>query len=398
MKKVFNLLMRKIVLLVCLATSMFYFSCSNDNEDNENQSQTIPLKVKLNETNLTLYIDETYVLRPIVESGDMEIDKVEWNSSNPEVATVIDGVISAVSVGESTITFLYENNICASCHVKVLPISPTSLNLNYHELTLQIGESELLTASVEPSNATDVTITWESSDTNIAFVDNTGMVTAVSIGEAIIKAVVNNSEVYGQCRVTVSPINVTGIKCQESAKILRGGSVKIEAAVIPENATDNSITWYSIKPEIATISDAGVVTGVTNGATYVIAKTNDGGYEGSCRIEVCDIDNFVTAVAGVGTEGSTSSYFYDYLKLTFKTNVESPVFLSSIILCDDEGYLKAGETPNLTCTEYSNKYMTKYHDNSGTFRANGWTFIITYVWNEKEYELVYVHTASNWPF
>ena len=395
MKKVFNLLMRKIVLLVCLATSMFYFSCSNDNEDNENQSQTIPLKVKLNETNLTLYIDETYVLRPIVESGDMETDKIEWNSSNSEVATVIDGVISAVSVGESTITLSYENNICASCLAKVLPISPTSLNLNYHELTLQIGESGVLTTSVEPSNATDVTITWESSDTNIAFVDSTGMVTAVSIGEAIIKAVVNNSEVYDQCRITVSPINVTGIKCQESAKILRGGSVKIEAAVIPENATDNSITWYSIKPEIATISDGGIATGVMNGTTYVIAKTNDGGYEGSCRIEVCDIDNFVTAIASVGSEGSTASYFYSYLKLLFKTNVESFVFLSSIKLYDNYGELQGEEHPNVACSEYSHKFITAYHFGPvfsfDTFRAIGWKFIISYTWNGKEYELEYVH-------
>lgn len=391
MKKVFDLLIRRNVLLFCLLTSLF--SCSSDNEE-----QPTPLKIKFSETNLALQIGDSYVLKPIVESGDFDLGLAKWNSSNSEVAIVNDGVISAVSVGESTITLSYENNICASCLVKVLPISPTSLNLNYHELTLQIGESDLLAASVEPSNATDITINWESSDANIVTVDANGMVTAISIGEAIIKAVINNFEVYDQCRVTVSPINVTGIRCQESAKILRGGSVKIEAAVIPENATDNSITWYSIKPEIATISDGGVVTGVTNGTTYVIAKTNDGGYEGSCRIEVCDIDNFVTAVAGVGTEGSTSSYFYDYLKLTFKTNVESPVFLSSIMLYDDEGYLKAGETPNLTCTEYSNKYITKYHDNSGTFRANGWTFVITYVWNEKEYELVYVHTASNWPF
>lgn len=386
--------MKKLIVMMMLLPFFTFLAC----ESNEDETEK-PLKVKFEEQSISMKPNETYILHPIIESGNIDMDRVMWNSSNTEVAMVTDGTITAKSIGETNITISYQGKVCASCQVIVSAVDVSSVTLNQYNLDISIGESIKLEATIEPQNATNKEIVWESSDENIATVSDNGIVNAVNVGNTIIKAIAINSNIYAECKITVIPKRVIGITCQENVKVPLYGSVEIVASTIPSDASDCSISWTSSNPEIATVTEDGQVVGLSFGETTIIAKTTDGGFEAICNVEVCEIDEFVTVSSSHGTEGSTNIGFYSYLKLCFKTNTNSMVKITSIQLADENLYLKNAESPDIWCNEYEKKYITFYHGTSigSTFKADGWRFIIRYIWNNKEYEIIHIHHAGNFP-
>ena len=376
------------MMMVFLMASILITSCSKD--------ETPSLIIQLDKTNVSLSVGESYSLNVSVENGNVDQNFLKWESSNSDVVEVNDGEIKALSVGEATISISYDSKIYATCLVVVSAIDVTSIKLNQHEISLSLNESFQLTVDIIPSNATYQEIIWESSDENIAIVSAEGLVESKNIGNVTIRAISANSSVYDECIVTVRPQEVTGITCQENAMILLGQSIKLEAEVLPTDATNKSIIWLSSNPEIATVDENGIVNGIRYGNAIITAKSDENGYEAQCNVDVCAIDRFVTVTANAGTEGSTSSGFNSYLRLKFNTNVDSQVFIESILLNDEYGSTKGFEEPNILCSEYSTKFVTQYHGSSSlnTFSAEGWKFLITYTWNDTQYVVNYTDTKK----
>ena len=134
---------------------------------------------------------------------------VQWTSSDNAVATVDqNGVVTAVGVGEAFISAITTDgtNLFAACHVIVKSAQAKSLTLDKHEAELRIDETVELTASILPVQAAGSIVLWSSSDTSVATVDANGVVTAVSIGEAVITAVAEGTDVKDTCVVSVVPI------------------------------------------------------------------------------------------------------------------------------------------------------------------------------------------------
>ena len=128
---------------------------------------------------------------------------VTWTSSNEEVATVDEnGMITAVKVGEATITATTTDgtNLSASCKVIVNPTLVTSISLDKTDIELEVTQTATLVATVTPSNATDQTVIWTTSDASVATVSN-GVVTAVKAGTATITATAGGYS--ATCVVTV---------------------------------------------------------------------------------------------------------------------------------------------------------------------------------------------------
>jgi hypothetical protein len=140
--------------------------------------------------------------------ADAADKSVEWTSSNPEVATVANGVVSAVAAGEATITATAkdESGKSGSCAVTVTAaeVLVTSVELNKEDLALVEEASETLIATVLPDDATDSSVTWDSSNDEIATVDANGLVVAVSAGTATISVTANDgSGLFDECEVMV---------------------------------------------------------------------------------------------------------------------------------------------------------------------------------------------------
>ena len=161
--------------------------------------------VKLNRSSVTLKVDETVTLSATVSPSNATDKSVTWSSSRTSVATVSSsGRVTAEGEGTATITAKTANGKTATCTVKVekTVIEPTSVSVSPSRLTLKVGESDTLSASVRPTNATETWVDWESSDTRVARVSSSGRVTAVSEGTARITATTDNGR-SDYCTVTV---------------------------------------------------------------------------------------------------------------------------------------------------------------------------------------------------
>ncbi len=241
--------------------------------------------VLLDSDELTLTKGETTTLSATVMPEQATEKNVTWSSSNDAVATVADGVVTAVKSGEAVITVTTtEGNFKAECKITVItPVTGVSLNRESAEVI--IGESLTLVATVAPDDADNKAVTWVSADTKVATVNN-GVVTAVGVGSTTITVKTIDGEFTAACILTVKPIAVTGVEISEASLTLTVGDTHtLTATVKPDDATDKSVTWSSSAPAVATVVD-GVVTAVAAGEAVITAKTVDGEFTATCAVKV----------------------------------------------------------------------------------------------------------------
>lgn len=151
------------------------------------------------------------------------------------------------------------------------PIAVSAVTLDYVELTLNTGEMITLSASVYPDGAADKTVIWSSSDDNVATVTQAGMVTALKAGSATITAQAGGY--CATCQVIINDIPVTSLSLNYySLTLKKGESFTLIATVLPENATDKTVTWSSSDESIATVDQNGTVTAVRVGYAEITAR------------------------------------------------------------------------------------------------------------------------------
>ena len=203
----------------------------------------------------------------------------------------------------------YRGNDSGPVKLSVTVPAPTvavsSVSLDKDSLSFTgTGASQTLTATVSPSNATNKTLTWSSSNTSVATVSN-GVVKAVGFGTTTITAKSNNGKT-ASCKVTVNPIQPTGIKATPENSTLYGlnGTVKLTANVMPSNVTNKAVTWSSNNTSGATVSSDGTVKAVGYGTAVITAKTVNG-LTSNCTITVKKEE--VTALA-IATQPTRTSY------------------------------------------------------------------------------------------
>ena len=158
----------------------------NPEEPQEPQEPQEPEKpvlesLSFEQTELELNVGDVHLLEVIASPSDAEGYTLQWESSDEAVASVSDdGEVTAVSAGTADIT-VSSGEISATCAVTVKEpvISVESVSLDVQQLELNIGETYTLQATVLPENATNKGIKWSSDDSEIATVDESGLVTAV---------------------------------------------------------------------------------------------------------------------------------------------------------------------------------------------------------------------------
>ena len=159
--------------------------------------------IYLNSSSFSLNVGTNYQLSATVYPSNATEKAVRWVTSNSSVATVSDtGMVTAQSVGSATITVYASNGKSASCSVTVT-VPVTGVSLNKTALTLDVGTSETLTATVSPNNASNKDVTWSSSNSNVASVDAQGKVTAKKTGNATITVTTKDGNKTASCNVTV---------------------------------------------------------------------------------------------------------------------------------------------------------------------------------------------------
>ena len=232
--------------------------------------------VSLDKNTATLTIGETTTLTATISPTNATFPTVTWTSSNPAIATVENGLVTAVSSGTVTIT-AKAGEFTAICTVTVNNIAVTGITLDKNTASIIEGETIKLTATVLPEEATDKTVTWASSNPAIATVEN-GLVTAVSSGTVTITA--KAEDFTAICTVTVKAKIIID---KVSVELTEGETTILTAIVLPDNTTDNTVTWTSSNEAIATVK-YGTVTAVSAGTATITAKV--GKYSATCSVTV----------------------------------------------------------------------------------------------------------------
>ena len=240
--------------------------------------------ITLDKTSACLRAKETVTLTATVNPSDATERTVTWTTSDASIATVSDGVVTAINVGSATIT-AKAGDKTAICQIIVETVPVASIALNKTSVSLKAGETVTLTATVNPSDATDKTITWNTSDASVATVQS-GVVTAIQVGSAAITA--KSGDKTATCQITVEVTPVTSITLNKTSVTLKIGETStLTVNVTPSDATDKTVIWSSSDESIATV-DNGVIKGIKPGYATITATTRDGSKTSSCIVTVTD--------------------------------------------------------------------------------------------------------------
>lgn len=231
--------------------------------------------VYLNYSSLTMARGETKQITATVYPSNAYNKKLSWSSSNPSVAEVDStGLVTAINVGNTVIsaTTTDGSNITATCNVEVR-VYANDVILNKHETSIYAGGAEQLTAQVLPEDAYNTTVTWRTTNYNVASVTSNGLVSANKVGVAQIIATCNG--ISDTCTVNVMGItSLTLDKHDLTLDIEATGT--LNATVEPQEAINKNLTWRSLNTSVVTVTNTGVVTPKGVGSTKIIVQTTDG--------------------------------------------------------------------------------------------------------------------------
>lgn len=283
-----------------------------EGEEESQPPEIAVTEVRLDKSEVSLKKGETLKLEAEVLPEDATNKTVHWTSSREAVATVEDGLVTAVSPGETDIFVTTDGGLYATCTVTVEePVSGVVLNKD--SLSLKVGGTETLTATVSPENATNKRIKWTSTKENVATVKD-GQVTAVGVGTTTIAAITDDDGKTATCTVTVEADTAPAISLSSSAiNVSIGGTASLTANVTPAGQT---VTWVSSNTSLATVDAAGttvtvrVPSNARVGSSCTITATVGTGEDtrtAECRINVVDMSLSLSQTNLSMTTGKTSS-------------------------------------------------------------------------------------------
>ena len=227
------------------------------------------------------------------------LKQVYWESTRPDIAIVDNhGLVTIVgdpgdmsdNPCEIRAITIYPDGPVASVSITTdgIGIMPTVIRLDSDNIHMNIGDETTIAATVLPENATERTVTWSSSDENVATVDSNGTVHAVAPGEAVITA--SCGDISASCQVYVESgiesVLVESLTLPYDCLWVKiGESRQLSVTVFPENATNKTLVYKSDNENVATVDENGFVTAHSVASCYITVSTVDGsGLEVKCLI------------------------------------------------------------------------------------------------------------------
>lgn len=252
-----------------------YNAESSENESSDDFDSSI-----LTNTEATANVGETVALGNGTQSNG-----TEWQSSDDKIALVDQqGNVKGMSAGECTVTYTKANGKKYACKVSVVQqvVSVSVKKVNY----INVGNTVEIKRTVTPNNATNTQLEWQSSNEDVAVVDENGVVTAKKAGSCkIVAEAVDNSGKRDSCTVVVKqPVGSVNMSTK-SVTISKDNTKKINAQISPSNATSKCLLWKSTNTNVATVNASGVITAKGAGTCVITATATDG----SGKTDYCSI-------------------------------------------------------------------------------------------------------------
>lgn len=295
-------------------------------------------------------VGDTTRLSATVLPANATNQRVVWSSSNTSVVSVdASGLVKGVSPGVATITATTnEGQKTASSTVTASNIAVDGVMIA-SMASVGVNNSLTLAASVQPTNATNKTVVWSTSNAGIVSVDQNGVLTGVAPGTATVTVTTQDGGKTASSVVTVSNVLITGITLNKpTATVGVGDTTSIKGTVAPANASNKTIVWSSSNPAIATVNATGIVTAVAVGTASINATAQDaGGVSSSSAITVVSAGS-----CGILTNNGFESGFVNWIRnpntaaATIGTSAQSG--LKSAVITADGGAINYGKTIAVT--------------------------------------------------
>jgi uncharacterized protein YjdB len=204
--------------------------------------------------------------------------------------------VSNITIPDQRTGNIYNKLATWAGNGSLVTIPVTGITLTPTSLTLSVGSSQQLAATIAPANASNKNITWTSNNTAVATVSATGMVTVVSIGSATITATTEDGgKTDTMVITTTSQVFVSSITVSPNpATISIGNQQQLTATISPANASNKNTTWTSSNPNVAIVSSLGMVTSVAAGTCTITVTTQDGGKEAIAAITVDSVNKIIS--------------------------------------------------------------------------------------------------------
>ena len=252
--------------------------------------------ITVDPSEVNLAIGEYKTFHASISPKNLSGVRLKWKSSNDKVVKIIEEnpltvTVQGVSGGNAVLSAINEDNIVVGySHITVrqpvtgIKLSDTNVTINLQAKSIQ------LRAIVYPENAQNKAIKWTSSNTQIARVNDNGLVTLLKPGEVtIIATSVDNPEVTALCNISIEiPVASVALDEKETTMYV-GQSKRLTYTVLPVNASKNAVTWSSTNTRVATVDAAGRVTARQVGTTVIMLKSIDGGHTAYCTVNVRQI-------------------------------------------------------------------------------------------------------------
>ncbi|PJI08992.1 MULTISPECIES: Ig-like domain-containing protein [Clostridium] len=339
-----------------------------------------PTTIVLNKTTDKIDVGGTDTLTALITPLDIANSGASWTSSDPSIATVdITGKITGMKAGTAVITAATTDGKTATCTVTVK--EPTTIKLNKTTDTMDVGQTQVLIATITPEEMASKGGKWTTSDQSVVNVDITGKVTAVKPGTAVITATTDDGKT-ATCTITVK--YPTTIALNKTTDTLEAGTTDaLTAAVTPDEIASKGVTWSTSDKTIATVDASGNVIALGVGTATITATTADG-KTATCTVTVTPEINRDKAVLYVTMiNGQTKMYnmtmedvnkFISWYRLkstgvgALDYAINVPSISSSIIKTDYIAFDKISsfEVHDYTKSSVKSKYLTKITLNKTT--------------------------------
>lgn len=326
--------------------------------------RSVATGVKFDVSKLDMKTGETYTIKTTLTPKNSTDTNLVWESSDTQIVMVDDqGKLTAKGVGKAIIMARTEAGGIAYCTVTVTqPVQ--GILLNFTEKTVYVGTTFKLKATVKPSNANNIGVTWKSSNPKVAQINQEGEISGITGGVTIITATSVEGGFMETCVVTVREPVTTVTLDYETYTLGIKKSFKLTATVTSDTATNQEVYWTSSDESVATVSQKGKVTGVSMGYATITATAKDGSeVEASCEVRI------VTPVTGVTINKSYITLMVgetESLKATIKPNnstFKTAKWTSSdesVAIVDEDGIVTAVKAGSVSITAEAQDSSGKY--------------------------------------
>ena len=230
-------------------------------------SSTFEYIFTLSQNQINLDVNESCALE-ITFNKDVETKNINWNSSNPNIASVNEqGLVTGVAQGSTTITATAENNYKVECLVTVYNVIE-SVKIQSINSKIVVGDLVELTALISPTNVKDTTLSWSLEETECATLEN-NILTTLKPGNIIINVTTVNNKKDTIELTIYTDVEIT-FDVEDSIEINIEKAKQINATITPNDIQFGNINWYSENEDIATVEN-GLITALKEGKTTIIA-------------------------------------------------------------------------------------------------------------------------------